>query len=78
VAGLGGAAPVPRLEYLLSPLGGQLNASSMLLNGAQLVYSGPGRASPLTPAVVTQPAAPLVLQPQTYGFVVFPDAANPC
>jgi heparanase 1 len=78
VTGMSEAAAALRLEYMLSAPGGQVNSSRMLLNGAPLAYGGPGRLTPLTPAVVNNASAPLVLQPQTYGFVVFPLAANPC
>ncbi len=74
VEGVG--ASVPRQVYALTP-DGPANSSSVLLNGSPLSYSG-GRLSPLTPVTVTDPTVPLLLPAHSYGFVVFPNAPNPC
>ena len=79
VSGAGGAGlAAPRDEYHLSAVGGDVFAQAAALNGNPLAYSGPGTLDPLAPVAVTDPAAPLILQPRTLGFVVFPDAENVC
>ncbi len=70
-------SPVPRHEYVLSPADGVETTRDVLLNGSPLTFAD-GTLSPTPPAVVTDPSVPLVLQPHTYGYVVFPDAPNPC
>lgn len=67
---------VPRGEFFLTPGdAGVANTTSIRLNGARLTYGGVGNLSPTDPHTVTDPAVPLLLQPLTYGFVEFPDAA---
>jgi len=79
VSGAGGAGlAAPRDEYHLSAVGGDAFAQAAALNGKALSYAGPGTLDPLAPVTVTDPAAPLILQPRTLGFVVFPDAQNAC
>ena len=79
VSGAGGAGlAAPRDEYHLSAVGGDVSAQAAALNGKPLAYAGPGTLDPLAPVTVTDPAAPLILQPRTLGFVVFPEAENAC
>ena len=55
-----------------------MTSRTVLLNGAPLIYGGPGRLDPAAPRVVVDPAAPLVIAPRSNGFVTWPDAPNMC
>ena len=76
----GGGAPLtaPRSEWHLTAPGGDMTSRTVLLNGAPLLYGGPGRLDPAAPRVVVDPAAPLVIAPRSNGFVTWPDAPNMC
>ena len=79
VTGGGGAAmAAPRLEYHLAAPNGDMTSRTALLNGAPLTYGGPGLLDPATPLAVNDPAAPIVVQPRTNGFIVFTEATNMC
>eukprot|EP00698_Gefionella_okellyi_P006333 TRINITY_DN15705_c0_g1_i1.p1 TRINITY_DN15705_c0_g1~~TRINITY_DN15705_c0_g1_i1.p1 ORF type:complete len:495 (+),score=89.63 TRINITY_DN15705_c0_g1_i1:27-1511(+) len=67
---------VPRQEYHLTPVGAE-NSQVMALNGNTLSYEN-GSLSPVTPKIVTDASVPFVVEPHTYGFVVFPNAKSPC
>jgi hypothetical protein len=69
VVGTGGAPypMAPRAEWALQAGGPELNATSMLLNGALLAYAG-GVLTPIEPRTVTDPTTPLNLAPRSYGF----------
>ncbi len=69
---------VPRDEYILTAVAGDLSASAIQLNGVKLTYTSGGHMSPIVPRHVTDPTTPLLLPPHSYGFVVYPEAANPC
>lgn len=65
----------PRDEYILTPFGGDLTAKQVLLNDAAVPLGiANGIVSPITPKTVTDPNTPLVLSPNTYGFIVLTSA----
>ena len=61
-----------RSEYILTAADG-LNNTAVLLNGVQLVASEAGTLPPLEPRVhqCGSPRKPVVLPPQSYGFIVY-------
>jgi len=71
-----GISVTPRHLYILSPNGG-IKSQSVSLNGVPLVYEN-GSLSPIPPKIVTDTTVPIVIPPQTYGFIVFPSVKNPC
>jgi heparanase 1 len=65
----------PRDEYVLTPFGGDLAAKQVLLNDATVPLGvANGIVSPTPPKTVTDPSVPLVLSPNTYGFIVLSNA----
>lgn len=68
-----GIEPVPREEYHLTAVGGELRAQAIALNGKPLKYANEFM-SPLDPLVVTDARVPLLAAPLSYGYVVFPTA----
>ncbi|KAG0707872.1 Heparanase [Chionoecetes opilio] len=68
-------AASPVHQYLLQPLGGDVQARQVLLNG-QEVSVGPGGALPPLPPVPLPPG-PLTLPPATLGFWALPHAHAP-
>ena len=66
----GVAPPSPRLEYMLTPTGGDYGTRSLLLNGSPLTFEG-GVLSPTPPHTGS---GGLVLAPKSLGFVVYPNA----
>ena len=77
---LAGGAPLGdlRYEYVLTAgdAAAGLASKTLALNGAILAM-GAQLSLPLMPPVVAPASAPLVLPPQSYGFVVLPEAAAP-
>jgi hypothetical protein len=76
LAGVGAAAP--RVEFILTPPGGNLTADGALLNGALLAVDAAG-ALPVMPVpgkVVPAGGGPIVLPATSYGFVTLPEAAS--
>jgi hypothetical protein len=75
----GGVPAVPRVEFILTPPGGNATADGVELNGGPWAV-GPDGALPALPVpghAVSDPTVPLALPPLSYGFVVLADAAAP-
>lgn len=74
--GLGGGLPAsPRLEWLLTPPGGDLTADGVLLNGAPLGVDGGGAITLPVAGRAVQPGGPApVLPAGSYGFLLLPGA----
>lgn len=71
-----GLAATPRIEWVLTPPGGNLTADAVLLNGEPLAV-GPDGALPAVPvpgAGVPAGGAPIVLPPTSAGFLLLPNA----
>lgn len=63
------------LQYLLQPLGGDLQARHVLLNGEELSLGPEGELPPLLPTVL--PPGPFTVPPATLGFWALPRARAP-
>lgn len=75
----GGLADAPRLEWILTPPGGNLTADAVLINGSPLTVDGSGKLPelPVPGASVTASDSPIVLPPFSAGFLVLSAAAAP-
>ena len=66
----------PRQEYRLTAPGGNVSSTNIELNGVTLVPGPFGQLPPLNPIVVESNTY-ITLDPLSYAFFVFPDAAAP-
>ena len=68
---------LPRVEYRLSAPGRDLLSRRILLNGVALALSSTGSFPTSALVGVNATTENMVVQPHTYGFAIYPDAAAP-